>query len=882
MNWSGRLFFGGVFLLGCVHLTAQTSSAALRFRFREPQITSYRIEQDAALNALANSKPQWLKAWPAHRPARPVELSSRVVVQLKSGTDLASTFAGSPLQLSRTITTNLFIFQAPDALVAVSEAQRLAQRPEVSMSYPVMRRPLGKHSAYAAKPNDPYFFDQWNLENRAANGTPLGPDLNVRAAWPVTRGAGSIIAVADDGVELTHPELAARASNDLHFNFTDEPNFGGTTNAMPVDPNDNHSTAVAGLALAEGNNQRGMIGVAPDAQLASWKIFTGAKLTATEERMMDMFQYHSNSVSVQNHSWGSDDFSQLPPLPLESLGISNALAFGRAGRGVVMVRSAGNGRGITLNANDDGYANDPRIITVASVRSDGRAARYSNPGACLLVAAPGGDLDRAIFMTDRQGSSAGFNTGVYADDFADYVFNNTLGGTSFSTPQISGLAALILSANPNLTCRDVQQILILSSRHFDLADPDLRTNGAGFRFSHNVGFGVPDAGQAVTLARNWINRPALTSVTATAGGPISIPDDGLRVLISGTNVPLNLVSIPASGGTGLHADDPTPSLPVVDVGLATNAISLNLSGKCALIQNGVNTPAEKIQFAAQAGAAFAIIYNNTGTDERFVMRGTDFSPIPAVMIGQSSGLALRNYLQQEPTAQAQVRITDFAGVSFTITNTLICEHVAVRVQTDHPRRGDLRITLRSPSGVHSVLQQVNFDNLAGPTDWTYYSTQYFYEGSSGNWLVAVTDEEPFGVGNIWSLELKLSGVAITDTDADGLDDGWETTRLGSLAFGPKDDPDGDGYNNAREQVMGTDPNAVDAPFRLDLSVWNEKLARLSWPGVTSLNYEMLATNNVGAMFPAVTNLSGRFPETECFVSYTNFPTGFFRVRSVAP
>jgi len=50
-----------------------------------------------------------------------------------------------------------------------------------------------------------------------------------------------------------------------------------------------------------------------------------------------------------------------------------------------------------------------------------------------------------------------------------------------------------------LTCRDVQQILILSSRHFDLADPDLRTNGAGFRFSHNVGFGVPDAGRAVTF-----------------------------------------------------------------------------------------------------------------------------------------------------------------------------------------------------------------------------------------------------------------------------------------------------------------------------------------------------------------------------------------------
>jgi len=44
-----------------------------------------------------------------------------------------------------------------------------------------------------------------NLENRDANGTLLGVDLNLRAAWPVTRGAGTVIAVADDGVELTHP-----------------------------------------------------------------------------------------------------------------------------------------------------------------------------------------------------------------------------------------------------------------------------------------------------------------------------------------------------------------------------------------------------------------------------------------------------------------------------------------------------------------------------------------------------------------------------------------------------------------------------------------------------------------------------------------------------
>jgi len=80
-------------------------------------------------------------------------------------------------------------------------------------------------------------------------------------------------------------------------------------------------------------------------------------------------------------------------------------------------------------------------------------------------------------------------------DLNDYVFNG-LGftGTSASAPQVSGVAALMLSVNPNLGWRDVQHILALSSRHFDFADPDVTTNGAGFVVSHNLGYGTPDAG----------------------------------------------------------------------------------------------------------------------------------------------------------------------------------------------------------------------------------------------------------------------------------------------------------------------------------------------------------------------------------------------------
>lgn len=880
-SWRASLAVSAVFA------SALASTHQELARWKLPRPTTFEIE--AATPSPRSSSPgaEWLRARPIGS-THAIEFGSRVVVQLAAPSSLPALLASRPLALSRTVTSNLFLLQAPDALTAAREAGRLAALPGVSVSYPVLRRPAQLHNAYARRPNDPHFNVQWPLEHRNADGSTVGPDLNVRAAWPVTRGEGVTLAVADVGVELNHVELIQRAEGAPHRSFGE-----GSTNGRPWGAAASwaHGTEVAGLAVAEADNQQGLAGVAPHARLASWRIFTTNLTLVSDEQLMDAYHFSSNLVSVQNHSWGILGEGQDGPSPLEQVGLSNALTHGRGGRGVVMVRSAGNNRPDGINANDNAYASDPRVVAVAAVDLRGRAASYSNPGASLLVAAPGGDDSAKLFTTDLLGTQGANFLSYYPpyEYLSDYVFDS-LGftGTSAAAPLISGVVALVLSANPELTIRDVQQILLLSARHFDLTDPDLTRNGAGLWVSHNVGFGVPDAGEAVRLAQLWPNRPAPTTVTLTNSTIVEIPDDGLRVATVGDGLPPELASLRSLPSTGPHADEPTARLPLVDVGLATNTIGTDLTGKAALIQRGTNTYADKINFAARAGAAFAVIYNfatNTsgagapGGDQLIPMGNTDFTPIPAVFIGHSDGVALQALLATNANARARIQLTNTL-LTFFVTTPLLCEHVGVRVQTDHPVRGDLRLTLVSPAGTRSVLQRYNSDLSPGPVDWTYYSTHHFLERTVGEWRLSVSDEgEPGASGSVHWTSLSLTGVPITDSDADGLDDPWESTQLGSLGLGPQDDPDGDGFSNAREQVMGTDPLRSDREFALDLSRWNASLYRLSWPGVTNQNYEVRGTPDLNLPLSHLSNVPGRFPDTEWFAPITNSAPAFFRVRT---
>jgi subtilisin-like proprotein convertase family protein len=383
-----------------------------------------------------------------------------------------------------------------------------------------------KHSRFT--PKDPLFADQWHLKNTGQRGGTRGIDLNIFPAWAKSRGKGVSVAVLDDGLECKHPDLRANCfplSSGMHFDF----------NANDSDPapgrGDDHGTAVAGV-LASPSNSIGGLGVAPEAKLAGLRLTADATDGETEARA---FAWKNASLSVYNNSWGpSDDGLTVEgPEPIARDAITAATKFGRNGRGNIFVWACGNGRADGDESNYDGYSNMPETIAVGAVSDQGRLTSESERGANVVVVAPSSSAGRqGIVCADLIGAR-GYNANGENDgnvipltNYSDSNYTNDFGMTSGAAPQVSGVVALMLGANPNLGWRDVQEILITTARRVSPTDADWKKNGAGFFFNHKFGAGLVDASAAVDKAAQWKNLAAATSASVTKKGlNLAIPDN---------------------------------------------------------------------------------------------------------------------------------------------------------------------------------------------------------------------------------------------------------------------------------------------------------------------------------------------------------------------
>jgi kexin len=364
---------------------------------------------------------------------------------------------------------------------------------------------------------DPLLAQQWHLQNTGQTGGTPGEDLRALAAWQSTRGAGVRVAVVDDAVEIVHPDLRPNLVEGASRSY--RPGNRGSIWPLPCLASiDDHGTAVAGLVLSRDGNGIGTAGVAPRASLVAFD----ALASGQDADIADALVRDAQVNSIYQNSWGSPDDGRLhPAAPAFHAAIENGIATGRGGRGAVYVFPGGNGgcfaresatgRCQDDNANFDGYVNGRGVIASCAVDDRGRRPWYGEPGANLMVCAPSsGDVPNVVTTALR---------GEWRDDFS---------GTSASTPMVSGVVALMLSINPELTWRDVRLILAQTARRNDPTDSGWVAATDGLAFNHKYGFGVVDAAAAVARAASWVSvggsSRLVTCTSAPRAPALPIPD----------------------------------------------------------------------------------------------------------------------------------------------------------------------------------------------------------------------------------------------------------------------------------------------------------------------------------------------------------------------
>ncbi|MGF9648752.1 S8 family serine peptidase [Pseudarthrobacter oxydans] len=306
--------------------------------------------------------------------------------------------------------------------------QELSSNPDVEYAEP--------DEVVTATTADPYFERQYALHNVGQSFTdtantltvPGGTrdaDVDAVAAWNITRGSGTKVAIIDSGVAIDH--------QDISHKVVARANFSSTIIDEPADYDRyGHGTHVAGIIAAE-HNSAGVAGVCPDCTILDVKVLddNGAGSSSAVAEGIDWAV--ANGAKVINMSLGQS----VPSLTLEAA-VKNAWD-----KGVVLVAAAGNA-GTQAQIYPAAY---PEVMAVAATDNNDLKAPFSTYGEWVDVAAPGVDVystfpNHQFLLGIQSGSQTGY-------DLAS--------GTSMASPIVAGVAALVWSSHPGTTNESVRE-----------------------------------------------------------------------------------------------------------------------------------------------------------------------------------------------------------------------------------------------------------------------------------------------------------------------------------------------------------------------------------------------------------------------------------------
>ena len=410
--------------------------------------------------------------------------------------DRAGQEFGMKLQALRTTANGAHVMKI-DRKVSVKEAGTLAMElmaRDASVEYAepdlIMRK--------MATANDPMYAQQWHY-TEATGG------LRLPAAWDSSTGTGVRVAVIDTGIR-PHADLSGQYVGG--YDFISDATIGNDGNGRDADASDPgdwtaanecaagepasssswHGTHVAGTIAAATNNGTGVAGVAYGAKIVPVRVL--GKCGGYTSDIADAIIWASggtvsgvpanaNVAKVINMSLGGGGACGTTT--------QNAINSARS-RGTVVIVAAGNSN---TNASNSNPANCAGVVTVAATNRNGARAPYSNYGAVVDVAAPGGDANGYIISTLNAGTST-----PGADNYAGYQ------GTSMATPHVAGVAALMLARNSALTPDQIESKLKSTARPF----PGTCTS---------CGSGIVDAAAAVASATTTTTTPTAPTIKET-------------------------------------------------------------------------------------------------------------------------------------------------------------------------------------------------------------------------------------------------------------------------------------------------------------------------------------------------------------------------------
>ncbi|XP_071165979.1 proprotein convertase subtilisin/kexin type 4-like [Mytilus edulis] len=293
---------------------------------------------------------------------------------------------------------------------------------------------------------------QWHL-----NGE-IYPSMNVHKAWEAGyTGSDVVIAIVDDGIQTNHPDLRNNVDTVNDYDY-----ISSDSNPFPTFSSDSHGTHIAGLIAAERDNGECVVGVAYNASLVGIRLI--GDIAVTDFEQAKALSHYNSDVDIYTCSWGPEELIDFGSMDfLTSLIIAHNAKKGRSGKGIIYTWSAGNG-GPNDNCNADGFTNSIYTIGVTAL-GIGKEADYAEVCAASLATVYGGIADSYLMTTSTLSRCT--------DDGIE--------GTSYSAPIVAGIIALALQANPDLTWRDVQHLIVYSSSRTNLTDTYDRwqTNGAG-------------------------------------------------------------------------------------------------------------------------------------------------------------------------------------------------------------------------------------------------------------------------------------------------------------------------------------------------------------------------------------------------------------------